>query len=1217
MKYGDLVAFEPIETVVELRDANKLDRARQLVRTYVVSDAMGRQLAEVIASHLDFGHLDARGLFVVGNYGTGKSHLMAVVSALAENADLLPDLRHEGVRKAFAPVAGRYLVARVEIGAVKTPLRDIFVREIEKHLKAWGVDYRFPAVDQITNHKDAIEEMLVAVEATHPGKGVVIVVDELLDYLKALGQGAISAFNFLRELGEAAGNGRFRVIAGVQESLMSSPSFGFLSSLIQKVAARFVEVWITKDDLAYVVENRLLVKTPEQRNRIRAHLEAFTPLFPTMSARIDDFVRLYPIHPRYLEIFEEIEIAEKREVLRTLSQEMSRLLASDVPADQPGIVAYDSYWRVIRNTPSYLATPSVGEVEGRSSVVTSKVRASIAKKQYLPAAERIVDGLSVFRLAVGGIRRPIGLTPSNIRDDLALMLPVPEKDPEFLNTTIESVLKEIRLAVNGQFIARNDSGQYYLDVDRAIDYDVQVERKVAALEPVPDTFDRYYFDVLTRVLDVTTSPHVPGMQIWRYQLPWPGHGVTRPGYLFFGSPNERSTAQPPRTFYCYFLAHFAPTPFEDARRDDEVFFRLARPSSEVVSWIKRYAAANELAPTTSGEEKAQYLAIAEKARKDVAGWLTENVVTCFDVTSGGVTRGVSVALGEGVRGAGISTARDLVNAIASTALAPSFDRQFPGYPAFVGLPQPITEETRAQAATEGLRYVAALIKTEQGAAVVDGLQLRKDGSINPADSPYAADVLEVLGAKGQGQVVNRGELIAERDGVEVDARHGMEPEWLAVVLLALAYRGEIEITVGGQTIDPVNVAAGAGLGAEALGRFKTIQRPKATPIAALKELFDILALNPALLDADTDKAAVELQVALVREIEAALRATSNIGSLRIGGEQAWAPDDAEPLIQKVTSYKDALDRLTNLNSGGKLKLFKGTTADLARMRAARTDLRAVEARVAVITDLAKLGGYLADAKQVLRDDDPWQAQRTTAVERARAAVEGRDEAASAKRAMQTAKATFVEHYMQLHNDARLEMAGDEARKQTNAGATMKRATLLATVSVLAGSALTDLKKDLASLVMCRATDARELDDTAWCTACFYKPSIEVSVVDARRRVVDLDERLDRLNADWSSFLTKALEDPTAVQGLSLLDPSAADAVLKATDPSVVPAPETVSDLNRVLQGLQRVAIQASDLVAALQSGGPATAADLEARFAKVVNQATAGKNPATVRLVVE
>ena len=99
---------------------------------------------------------------------------------------------------------------------------------------------------------------------------------------------------------------------------------------------------------------------------------------------------------------------------------------------------------------------------------------------------------------------------------------------------------------------------------------------------------------------------------------------------------------------------------------------------------------------------------------------------------------------------------------------------------------------------------------------------------------------------------------------------------MAVVLLALAYRGEIEISAGGQSIDPTSVAAGAGLGAEALGRFKTIQRPKATPIAALKDLFELLEINPALVDADADEAASELQKAVVKAIEAALKATTEV-----------------------------------------------------------------------------------------------------------------------------------------------------------------------------------------------------------------------------------------------------------------------------------------------------------------------------------------------------
>jgi hypothetical protein len=57
-----------------------------------------------------------------------------------------------------------------------------------------------------------------------------------------------------------------------------------------------------------------------------------------------EFVRLFPVHPTYLEVFEAISIAEKREVLKTLSAEIKRCLNNDVPQDQSGLISYDSYW---------------------------------------------------------------------------------------------------------------------------------------------------------------------------------------------------------------------------------------------------------------------------------------------------------------------------------------------------------------------------------------------------------------------------------------------------------------------------------------------------------------------------------------------------------------------------------------------------------------------------------------------------------------------------------------------------------------------------------------------------------------------------------------------------------------------------------------------------------------------------------------------------------
>jgi hypothetical protein len=1217
LKYGELVQFDPIESVIELRDAGQTAKARQLVSTYVISDSMARQLADTIAAHLDFANLDAKGIFVVGNYGTGKSHLMAVVSSVAENAEMLEGLGNEQVQKAFGAVAGRYLVARIEIGAVKTPLRDIVVRELEKNLKAWGVSYAFPPADQLTNHKDAIEHMLAAVEAAHSGKGVLVVIDELLDYLRALGEGAISAFNFLRELGEAAGNGRFRVIAGVQESLISSPSFGFLASLVQKVSARFVEVWITRQDLAFVVENRLLAKRPEQRERIREHLEQFMPLFPTMSAEREGFIRLFPVHPRYLEVFENIEIAEKREVLRTLSHEMSRLLGEDVPEDDPGLIAYDSYWRVINATPSYLATPAVGEVEQKSSIVASKIATSLPKAQYRPAANRIVDALSVYRLAVGGIRSSIGLSATDLRDDLALMLPVPERDPDFLNTTIESVLHDIQLAVNGQFISRNESGQYYLDLDKTIDYEAQVDRKVATLEPVPERFDVYYFDLLTRVLEMTGSTHVPGMRIWAYEVEWSGHRVKRPGYLFFGSPNERSTAKPPRTFYIYFLAQFAPTPFEDARRDDEVFFRLARPAPEVIDRLKKYAAATELQNVSSGEEKAQYLALAERHRREAAKWLAENLVHAFEITHAGVTKPVGVALAGPLKTTGTSTPRDLIDTLASTVLAPSFERRFPDYPSFTSLPGLVTEESRAQTATEGLRFIAGSIKTEQGGAVVDGLRLRDDGAINPVNSPYAAVVRNALAAKPEGHVVNRGELIVQKDGVEFESSTAIEPEWLAVVLFAMAYRGEIEIATGSLTIDATNLVQGAALGAEAVARFKTIQKPKETPIAALKDLFELLGLNPSLLDVNQDEAASQLQSAVALGIEDVLAAKGKLPLAQLGGTPLWPQPEANQIDSQLEGYRAFLDRLRNLNTAGRLKQYKTPPEELAAQKDNRARLNEVKARLGRLREIETLDEYLRDATATFLPDDAWQAVAVSARERVRDALPGTDaEMAAAKKSLMEARATYVAKYLDLHGAARLDYVGDEAKKRVMSGDVLRRLNLLESVQMLPAG-LGPLKTRLADLKMCRSVDERELESVAFCRACHFKPSLEPQVGSVKQQLGDVEAALENLNHDWSSFIVKALEDATAKAGLDLLGEERASAVRSVADPAYVPHPSAIQDLNRVLQGLQKVVIEGDSLLAALRTGGPATTVDLEDRFRGAVDAAVKSKDPAKVRLVIE
>ncbi len=52
MKYRNLIQFEPIETIVKLKDADIRSEAERLVKTYVMSDSMADSLIGVVLPQL-------------------------------------------------------------------------------------------------------------------------------------------------------------------------------------------------------------------------------------------------------------------------------------------------------------------------------------------------------------------------------------------------------------------------------------------------------------------------------------------------------------------------------------------------------------------------------------------------------------------------------------------------------------------------------------------------------------------------------------------------------------------------------------------------------------------------------------------------------------------------------------------------------------------------------------------------------------------------------------------------------------------------------------------------------------------------------------------------------------------------------------------------------------------------------------------------------------
>ena len=724
MKYKELIQFEPVTEVIQLRWADEKGKASNLISTYVISDRMADVILHQIlpAMRLD-GSSSGRGLFIVGNYGTGKSHLMSVITAAAEHADLAAEVRHPAVAEGLKAIAGKFKVVRQETGANIMHLRDVVLGQLEKQLKAMEVDYTFPPMDKAASNKDLLVEMMQVFKQRYPGMGLLIALDELLDFLRARNdKELVLDLNFLRELGEACELEPLRFVTGVQEALFDNPRFQFAADSIRRVRARFDQVSIMREDLAYVVSHRLLVKTQSQRRQVKNHLEKFTSLYTDMAERLDQYVELFPVHPAYLAVFELVTIGERRDLLKALSQQMTELLNKEIPADEPGLIAFDAYWRMLKENSAYRTIPEIRTVQDKAKVLSERIRQAPEMKEYAKVAMRIIDGLALQRLTLGDIYAPIGLTPTDLRDQLCLHLPIPEEDADFLLATIEFVLKETMRTVSGQFISHNsENDQYYLDLKKDIDFDALIDQRAQLLDA--GVLDRYYFEILARALEATESSYVPGFRIWQREIPWPGHGITRQGYIFLGAPNERSTAHPERDFYIHFLAPFGNGNGLTYSMKDEVFFVLDKPDEAFESTLRRFAGAREMSAISSGSNKDQYDRKGTQAQQILTTWLRDNLLRTFQIRYRKEEFAASEAVGRYRLSLRDLPFRDQVFRLSAAVLDKHFSDKFPKYPCFDGME--FTGDTARLAAESTLRAISGGPVTKPVQTVLEGLRLAR------------------------------------------------------------------------------------------------------------------------------------------------------------------------------------------------------------------------------------------------------------------------------------------------------------------------------------------------------------------------------------------------------------------------------------------------------------------------------------------------------------
>ncbi|MGF6227934.1 hypothetical protein QFZ27_001889 [Inquilinus ginsengisoli] len=1241
MRYSDLIQFEPIESVIQLLDANRPEEAKKFVGTYVISDDMAERIGKQIIPQLSFDEsVDHKGVLIVGNYGTGKSHLMSVLSLVAEDAAYASMIRHPKVAEAAAAIAGKFKVHRVEISS-QMSLRDIVTQELEHFLEKHGVTFSFPQADKVVNNKAAFEGMMAAFAEVHPNEGILLVVDEFLDYLRSRRDlELVSDLSFLREIGEVSKHLRFRFVAGVQEAVFDSSRFQHVADSLRRVKDRFTQVLLARQDVSFVVAERLLKKSADQQHRIRSYLIPFAKFYDSMNERMDEYVRLFPVHPDYIGTFERLVFTEKRGALVTLRDQIQAILNDEVPTDRPGLIGYDKFWDTVTSNSVLRADPNIGPVLKVSDVLAERVQKAFTRPAYRPMALRIINGLSVHRLTTGGdIYVPIGPTAEELRDALCLYQPGIEEmggEPATdLLSLVQTVLRETIKTVNGQFISKApDTEQYYLDLKKDVDYDAQIEKRAEALSD--DALDRAYYGAIRQLMEQTDeAAYVTGHQIWQYQVEWQDRRVERNGYLFFGAPNDRPTAQPERDFYIYFIQPFEPPRFRDESKPDEVFFRLKGLDDAIKRHLSFYAAAQDLASTASGGAKSIYLDKAKDALRDMSKWLQEKQMSAYEVTYQGKTK----TLQEWTKGISLRDKarlgpeerinfRDVVNVISGLALNNQFADVSREYPTFSVL---VTESNRKQLVGNALKALAGGTRTKDAVAILDALEMLDGDRIDTSRSRYAQEVLSRLKAKGHGQVLNRSELLSGATDVEYfhPTKFHLEPDLLVTVLGGLIYSGDIVLAITGDKIDSGKVTLLAERPLDELKQFKHVEAPKEINVAVLRSLFELLGLSPGLAQLATQgseepvKQLIEAVSGLVKRV---LHATTDMQNrLSFWGQPLLREDEIREWRGRLDGLKTFTESLSPYNTVGKLKNLRIGPDDIEAQKKNLETLVAIERLLDLVAELGGTAGYLSQAEMVLSADHPWVKQAGAArkevfdkLSKDRTAQHG----AKYRQTLAQLKKDYVTAYIGQHSVARLGVAEDKTKAALRKDPRLVAMRALAGISLMPTSQLTSFDDKLDKLKSCASLVESELSASSVCPHCQFRPSSEQGdLLPAANVLRQLDKELDKLLENWVQTLVENLEDPIIQSNLELLRASSREIVTgfaeKKTLPEIV-TPEFVAAVQEALSGLERISVTGEEIrTALLQGGSPATPDDLRRRFETFLNDRCKGREISKLRFVVD
>jgi len=440
-----------------------------VVEKYVISPTLQDELLDLLSVLDAQRHKSAN---IIGNYGTGKSHLLGFLSLVLSKPELIQYIQNDKVKEKLGNLKREFFIVKYELAPTQTlSLAKVFFYRVQKQLKDnYSIDLRkIDPEKEVKDIKELVQEVMDLVKKKDPKKGLLVIFDEFSDFLK---QKQAHDRNYdlqtYRQLGECSNTLDFMFIASMQEYIFTNPQYVDQAESIARTQQRYKDVRITNESVEEMIAKRVVNKNSNQRMELKKQFSEIAHYFSNLASEENKYVRLYPIHPYVIEVFSKLPFFEKRGIIQFLSEEIKKILTDEFPS----FITYDKIYNRIEKVLSIKNHPDVRPICDAVDTLKSKIDLLDAKLR--PTAIKLVKALAILNLINASNKN--GASAQELANTLFIIPSVKIMKPI---DDIERILENLRKVSDGQLISKSDDGIYYLDLQKTQDYDVIINNKVS------------------------------------------------------------------------------------------------------------------------------------------------------------------------------------------------------------------------------------------------------------------------------------------------------------------------------------------------------------------------------------------------------------------------------------------------------------------------------------------------------------------------------------------------------------------------------------------------------------------------------------------------------------------------------------------------------------------------------------------------------------------